>query len=89
MEKIFSQFSLLETESISQPLKGIFSFPILHIDERNNKMITIPTISKIPTLIPYGRVVIIPTCFHIPKKVQLVSTGNLETQGIGITVTWS
>lgn len=68
MEKIFSQFSLLETESISQPLKEIFSFPILHIDERNNKMITIPTISKIPTLTPYGRVVIIPTCFHIPKK---------------------
>ena len=52
MEKIFSQFSLSEAKSLSQPLKEIFSFPILHIDQRKNTVITILAISKISTLFP-------------------------------------
>lgn len=52
MEKIFSQFSLSEAKSLSQALKEIFSFPILHIDQRKNTVITILAISKISTLFP-------------------------------------
>lgn len=50
MEKIFSQFSFSEAKSLSQPLKEIFSFPILDIDERKNTVITTLAISKISTL---------------------------------------
>ena len=50
MEEIFSQFSFSEAKTLSQPLKEIFSFPILDIDERKNTVITILAISKISTL---------------------------------------
>lgn len=68
----------LETENISQPLKDVFSFLILHMDEGNNNMIIHPFHLQNLVLYPLGRAVTIPKCFHLPKQFQLTRSGNLE-----------